>query len=274
MGQTPKTRRDGWTVERQLRFLDVLARKRSVTRAAQAAGMSRESAYRLRGRDALFSALWNRAVKGHKVELDASRYAWKNRRNPAKVTKWKKWKDLYFQSFDRQLRELLLSGEQGPDHHREADERDGPDDRADDRNSCPVERQVNDPRAEPDPAAKRGPRARLARDHYAQQRDNCDREGLLEIGLRADQPAGDRIGLGQALVASADVPLTAVLRRLVSRRDEDVDEQQQRAEREDRDFNRHRLSLLRITAPAPYRSPRQASRDNPACSEVRGSRGG
>ena len=66
MGQTriPKTRRDGWTAERQLSFLDALARTCSVVKAAGAAGMSRESAYRLRDRKdgALFAALWGRAI--------------------------------------------------------------------------------------------------------------------------------------------------------------------------------------------------------------------
>jgi hypothetical protein len=59
-----KIRRDGWTVERQLRFLDALARTRSVTQAAAFAGMSREGAYRFRGRaeDSLFAALWDRAM--------------------------------------------------------------------------------------------------------------------------------------------------------------------------------------------------------------------
>lgn len=62
-------RRDGWTPARQLRFLDVLQRTRSVTRAAAAAGMSRESAYRLRNRDpdGLFAAAWERAMKSHKA---------------------------------------------------------------------------------------------------------------------------------------------------------------------------------------------------------------
>jgi hypothetical protein len=78
MGQTSitKTRRDGWTAERQLRFLDALAHRRSITRAAAAVGMSRESAYRLRSRTPLFAALWDRALngtplsrtKGHEVE--------------------------------------------------------------------------------------------------------------------------------------------------------------------------------------------------------------
>ena len=59
------TRRDGWTAERQLRFLDTLGRTRSVTTAARAAGMSRESAYRLRARPAaaLFALLWDRAMQ-------------------------------------------------------------------------------------------------------------------------------------------------------------------------------------------------------------------
>ena len=60
-----KTRGDGWTPERQLRFLDALARTRSVTEAAAATGMSREGAYRLRIRlgDGLFALLWDRALQ-------------------------------------------------------------------------------------------------------------------------------------------------------------------------------------------------------------------
>ena len=73
MGQirTPKTRRDGWTAERQLRFLDELARTRSVVGAAASAGMSRESAYRLRERKngALFAALWDRAFQPARAEV-------------------------------------------------------------------------------------------------------------------------------------------------------------------------------------------------------------
>jgi DNA-binding phage protein len=53
-----------WTAQRQLAFLDGLARSRSVSSAAKAAGMSRESAYRLRNRrdGALFAALWDIAL--------------------------------------------------------------------------------------------------------------------------------------------------------------------------------------------------------------------
>lgn len=48
--RTPNIRREGWTAARQLRFLGTLAFTRDVSRAAAAARMSRESAYRLRRR--------------------------------------------------------------------------------------------------------------------------------------------------------------------------------------------------------------------------------
>jgi hypothetical protein len=67
-----RIRKDGWTPERQLRFLDALADTRSVRQAAAFAGMSRESAHRLRNRPecALFAALWGRAlaVEAHRTE--------------------------------------------------------------------------------------------------------------------------------------------------------------------------------------------------------------
>ena len=56
------TRRDGWTIRRQLTFLDTLASTRSITAAARAAGMSRESAYRLRNRASAFAAAWDRTL--------------------------------------------------------------------------------------------------------------------------------------------------------------------------------------------------------------------
>ena len=112
----PKIRRDGWTAERQLRFLDVLARTGSVTRAAAAAGMSRESAYRLRARrdGALFAIAWDRALEGHVLSLPKGHRlvagkrppAPKTRGNPPKVTKWKKWKESGFQSLLAELRDL------------------------------------------------------------------------------------------------------------------------------------------------------------------------
>ncbi len=59
-----RIRSDGWTAERQLRFLTALEQTRSVTRAARSVGMSRESAYRLRERrdGALFALLWDQAL--------------------------------------------------------------------------------------------------------------------------------------------------------------------------------------------------------------------
>jgi hypothetical protein len=56
-----RSRRDGWTVGRQRAFIAALARTRCVGRAAAAAGMSRESAYRLRRRKGAesFAAAWD-----------------------------------------------------------------------------------------------------------------------------------------------------------------------------------------------------------------------
>ena len=55
-----RIRRDGWTAARQLAFLHVLARTGSVSEAALAVRMSRESAHRLRRREphGLFAAAW------------------------------------------------------------------------------------------------------------------------------------------------------------------------------------------------------------------------
>ena len=69
--QLAKPRFDGWTPRRQLRFLEVLLLTRSVTMAAGAAGMSRESAHRLRKRDprGLFALAWDRALCAGRVTV-------------------------------------------------------------------------------------------------------------------------------------------------------------------------------------------------------------
>jgi len=51
-------RHDGWTGERMATFLEVLADTGIVSEAARIAGMSREAAYALRGRDPVFGAAW------------------------------------------------------------------------------------------------------------------------------------------------------------------------------------------------------------------------
>ena len=60
-----KARHDGWTAERQRRFIDMLAATRSLTKACAAVGMSRTSAYALRDRsDALhFRLAWRAALE-------------------------------------------------------------------------------------------------------------------------------------------------------------------------------------------------------------------
>lgn len=61
-----RSRRDGWTVWRQGAFLVALARTRSVAAAAGEVGLSRVSAYRLRGRAGAedFAAAWDAALAG------------------------------------------------------------------------------------------------------------------------------------------------------------------------------------------------------------------
>jgi hypothetical protein len=56
-----RARRDGWTEERQRLFIRALAQSPCIEAAARAAGMSRESAYRLRRREGAgsFAAAWD-----------------------------------------------------------------------------------------------------------------------------------------------------------------------------------------------------------------------
>ena len=57
-GTSPHGWQKCWTPERKHAFLDRLARSPNVRAAAFAAGMSRQSAYRLRKRDPAFAAKW------------------------------------------------------------------------------------------------------------------------------------------------------------------------------------------------------------------------
>ncbi len=59
-----RTRRDGWTIERQADFLGMLAETGSVIGACEAVGISRKSAYQLRARPGAesFAAAWDAAL--------------------------------------------------------------------------------------------------------------------------------------------------------------------------------------------------------------------
>ena len=61
-----RTRRDGWTIERQADFLGMLAETGSVIGACEAVGISRKSAYQLRARPGgeSFAAAWDAALGG------------------------------------------------------------------------------------------------------------------------------------------------------------------------------------------------------------------
>jgi hypothetical protein len=57
-------RRDGWTADKQCLFIQALSEIGVVTEAARVVGMSRKSAYALRGRRGAgsFAAAWDRAL--------------------------------------------------------------------------------------------------------------------------------------------------------------------------------------------------------------------
>ena len=60
-----RRRKDGWTAERQQLFISMLRKHACVEKAARAAGLSRESAYRLRRRPGAesFAAAWDQAMR-------------------------------------------------------------------------------------------------------------------------------------------------------------------------------------------------------------------
>lgn len=67
-----RPRGDGWTPQRQAQFIGMLAQTGSVLAAAQAVGIGRESAYRLRRRpgSAGFAAAWDAALKKPHKRVD------------------------------------------------------------------------------------------------------------------------------------------------------------------------------------------------------------
>lgn len=58
----PRENRRGWTAARRERFFAYLAAGCDVRRTCRSIGLSRQSAYRLRARDAAFAEAWNEAL--------------------------------------------------------------------------------------------------------------------------------------------------------------------------------------------------------------------
>ena len=71
-----RSRRDGWTPERQREFVRILHVKRSISAACRAVGMSRKSAYALRERPGAesFAAAWDKAFHGNARVVPAAHY--------------------------------------------------------------------------------------------------------------------------------------------------------------------------------------------------------
>src|SRR5690606_21298597 len=58
-----RTRRDGWTLERQKLFIETLAATASVSESCRYVGLSRQSAHKLYQRSPQFRAAWDEALK-------------------------------------------------------------------------------------------------------------------------------------------------------------------------------------------------------------------
>jgi hypothetical protein len=69
-----RTRHDGWNDDKRRRFMETLALTGCVRDAARVAGISSNSAYRRRGRDARFRAEWNEALGRAATSLEATAY--------------------------------------------------------------------------------------------------------------------------------------------------------------------------------------------------------
>ena len=100
-----RTRRDGWTVQRQADFLGMLAETGSVAAAAAFVGMARETAYRLRRKPGAeeFAQAWDVAlvIAGVRQPGEAPRTP-----RPRKVTRAPTWRML----MDGQWQPLMRGG--------------------------------------------------------------------------------------------------------------------------------------------------------------------
>ena len=64
-------RRDGWTAERRAEFLECLCEKADVRGACRRVGLSRQAAYKLRGRDPIFALAWDVALQvAHQARVE------------------------------------------------------------------------------------------------------------------------------------------------------------------------------------------------------------
>jgi hypothetical protein len=79
-----RTRRDGWTIERQADFLGMLAETGSVIGACEAVGISRKSAYQLRARP---GAMALRPLDhSRRAPRRTCRCGWRQRTDPSVAT--------------------------------------------------------------------------------------------------------------------------------------------------------------------------------------------
>jgi hypothetical protein len=68
----PNVRHDGWTPERRRNFLQCLAAGGSVRLACGRVGLTRQAAYKLRGREPVFALAWDQALLDARRAADAA----------------------------------------------------------------------------------------------------------------------------------------------------------------------------------------------------------
>jgi hypothetical protein len=66
-------RQHEWSAGKAVTFIVTLAASQSVTLAAREAGMSRKSAYALKGRDPAFADAWNAALKARRTKREGDK---------------------------------------------------------------------------------------------------------------------------------------------------------------------------------------------------------
>src|SRR5215207_1041922 len=68
--QVLRERHDGWTLARQVAFIDTLAETANVAAACRSVGQSTTTAYRLRQRSASFARAWESALARGTLDLE------------------------------------------------------------------------------------------------------------------------------------------------------------------------------------------------------------
>jgi hypothetical protein len=74
--QVLQERYDGWTMERQVAFVEALGANPNVAAACRAVGLGTTSAYRLKARSPSFARAWDAALQRNRLDLERTAMEW------------------------------------------------------------------------------------------------------------------------------------------------------------------------------------------------------